>query len=71
MYACGDEDHSDVVGGELFVSRSYAPPLLESIDASFDHIALAVPSFVERCGPYPVGTRGNDWLDAAPAQCGS
>lgn len=71
MHACCNEDHGDVVGGELFVSRSYPPPLLEPIDASLDHVALAVASFVESYGPYPVRTRGNDWLDAAPAQRGS
>jgi hypothetical protein len=71
MHACRDEDHSGIVDGKLFVSRSCAPPLLEPIDASLDHIALVVASFVERYSPYPVRTRGNDWLDAAPAQCGS
>jgi hypothetical protein len=45
--------------------------VLEPIDASLDHFALAVASFVERYAPYPVRTRGDDWLDATLAQCGS
>ena len=48
MHARCDEDHGGVVDGKLFVSRSDAPPLLEPIDASLDHVALAVASFVER-----------------------
>jgi hypothetical protein len=64
MHAGCNEDHRGVVRGELFVSRRDAPPLLEAIDASFDDVALAVARCIERKGPHPVGTRGDDWLDA-------
>ena len=68
MHTCCNKDHRSVVGGKFFVSRRYASPLLEAIDASLNNVAPAVTSFVERYGPFPVGTRGNDRLDAALAQ---
>lgn len=47
MHARRDENDGEVVGGELFIPRSDAAPLLEAADAALDDVALPIALLVE------------------------
>lgn len=47
MHARRDENDGEVVGGEFFISRSDATPLLEATDAALDDVPLPIAFLIE------------------------
>lgn len=57
---CGDFDHGEVVGGELFVARRDTPELLEFVEESLDPVAQAVEGATEGMGRGGAAAVGDD-----------
>ncbi len=53
---CGEFDHREVVGGELFVACCDAPELLEFVEEALNPITQAVENVTEGMGSLGVAT---------------
>ena len=57
---CGEFDHREVVGGELFVASCDAPELFEFVEEALNPITQTVKNVTEGMGSLGVATVGND-----------